>query len=502
MAALIFNGLIIAFSQSVTETRIIKTTAIEIYEQYVSVMNKLYNGNVYNPDNFLSLFDEKATLYNDILPHNRMQQLSPQQYFDIFTQNIRMIYCKYDKLELKFPVRERDKWQIVCEFSREVRFKTKPGFYYPRYRFDYTVTLAMDTVYDDKNKVFANAKIQQIDVKKPLIDFFIIENADNYTLKYKGKNLDDWDAEYNSCMFSAREVDINQITVAGSSYFNTLKFTQNQENNHFFDFRKAKKNLFGFGLNYSPGKSRNTLNPINFPNIKQTNRALSMEFFFGLQLATRGESTWFFNLKLGLNAYQNTFKGDYSTQYNAIDADNDPYLRKIRINSLEETVNNYSISLPLSIEYLVRISQNVMQPIFLSFEAGGYAEYRRWANNKFHFSASYTGLYDYYGGVEFDHYYDYGYFDLSDREIFQSLTSQINPFDYGAFGSVGLWFAVNKSNLLKFNVMYKHGFQPPLKYRNDFVLSENYNHYKSLLQGVNRGLRNVFVGFSWVSTIN
>jgi len=262
--------------------------------------------------------------------------------------------------------------------------------------------------------------------------------------------------------------------------------------------RKFKKNLWGLGINYCPYGLGNNINRTNFPDIKQSNQALSIESFFGYQLA----QNWFGNIKLGLNAYQNTFNGDYSTQYNAVDMDNDPYLRKISISSLEEKIYNFSASLPLSIEYLLRISNNVKHPVFLSFEAGGYIEYRLWATNRFSFSADYTGLYDYYCGVEFDHYYDYGHFDLSDKEISQSLSQKINRFDYGLLGSLGLWYAFNKNNLLKINFAYKHGFESPLKYKENFVPSENYGSYESLLQGTNQGIRNIYVGLAFVKTIN
>jgi hypothetical protein len=100
---------------------------------------------------------------------------------------------------------------------------------------------------------------------------------------------------------------------------------------------------------------------------------------------------------------------------------------------------------------------------------------------------------------------------LSNKDIQQSLQDKSNQFDFGALGKVGLWVALNKSSLLKFDIGYKHGlgylsgdkygFGTPLKYKDNFVISKDYKFYETLLQSTNQGLRNVYVGLSFVSTI-
>lgn len=488
------------FPQSVTETRIAKTTALEVYDKYLSAIGNLYSGNVYNLDIFLSLFDEEALIYNDILPENNPQLITPQQYFDIFTNNIQLSYYDYDKMELGFPTRKEDKWLIDCEYGRDVRFKT-PGKFYSRWHFDYIITIAMDTLYDVKNKIYANARIQSIAVKEPLTEFFIIENPQNYVLKYYGEVIDGWDKDYFSRTFSSQDIDRSRIEVADSKYFSCYNFIENTENSHFLNIQKYSKDIFGFGMYYSPVGIGNNINHVIFPNINLSNQGLFTEFLYGFQLAQNNKTAFFFNTKLNFNVYRNKFIGKYYTQYNSIDSDNDPYLRKIKINSLQEKFYTFTASLPISFEYLLRVSNNRTHPIFLSLEAGGFAEYRVWATNKFFFIADYTGFYNYYAGVEFDHYYDYGHFELNNKNIKQILISKINNFDYGAFGAFGVWYARDKNNLFKFNMLYKHGFQPLLKYRDTFILSENFTTYETLLQNSNQGLRNFYFGISYISTI-
>lgn len=489
-----------ALSQSVTETRVVKTTALEVYENYISIIGNLYNGNVYNLDVFLSLFDENAELYNDILPENNPQILNPQQYYDIFTNNIKLSYYRYDKIELEFPTLKDDKWIIICEFGRQVRFKTY-NKYYPRWHFNYILTVTMDTVYDAKKKIYRNAKIQSISVKEPLTDFFIIENPHEYILEYNEETIDNWDKDYYSRTFSNKVVDKNLITVSDKKFFNAYDLIEDVENQNFFQIQKLKKDLFGFGIYYTPYGSGNRISHTAFPNIKQKNQGLSTELLYGLQLAQSNNSALFLNTKLNLNIYQNLFQGIYYTEYTSFDTDNDPYLRKIRINSLQERFYSFSASIPLSLEYLFRISKKPIHPYFISLEAGGFFEYRAWAINKISVKADYTGLYNYYGGVEFDHYYDYGHYVLNNKNVNQDIVSKINDYDYGAFASIGMLFARDKNNLFKFNIIYKYGMQPLLLYRDNFIVSENHTTYETLLQNSNQGIRNIYLGLSYIHTI-
>ncbi|MDR1793593.1 MAG: hypothetical protein LBR36_09205 [Bacteroidales bacterium] len=516
--AMFFLSNMLVFSQSVTEVRIIKTTALDVYEQYVGIINKLNDGSVYNEDNFLHLFDENATIYSDILPdkdRKTQPKLSPQEYFDKFTKNIEMIYCKDTNFDLQFPSLEQNQWTIKCEFVRQIRFKAKKHKLqyrneckceYPEWQFNYIITITMDTVYDSQNKKFKNAKIQKIEVKDPLSDFFIIENMDKYNLVYENKKIDKWDKEYNSRMFSATDYNINRFTILSKNnenpYFQPLNLSQDKDDTRFYEINKSKKNLFGIGIDYAPISIEKKINSTVFPNITQKNQAFSFSIYGGIQLGQKSKTTTFFNIKPHFNFYQSKFNGDYITQYNAIDSDNDPYLRKINISSLFEKVNILTISIPVSFEFFFQLTKSQKNPVFFSLELGGYAEYRFFIQNKFNINAYYSAIYDYFGGIEFDKYYDYGYFDLNQNDISQSLKNKINSLDYGAFGALGLWFALNKNNLLKFSITYKHGFQAPMKFKTDYVPSENYYTYETLLQNVNSGLQNISFGLVWSRAIS
>lgn len=494
------------FSQSVTETRRIKTTAIEVYEKYVSVIANLYNGNVYNEDKFMSLFDENALIYNDILPSNKPQKISPKEYFDVFTNNISMNYCTYDNLDLKFPTLNNDKWSIKCTFSKDIRFKTSKDYYYPKWRFEYIMTIEMDQTYNDQSKVYNNAKITNIDVEQPLEEFFIIQNKDSLPLEIYGDIIEDYEGDYNNRLLSKREIDINQITVSNNDMFRSLEYKQDQFNKHFYSFEMRKKNLIGFTVNYSPlnlGSNISKSNIENFNGIKQHSNTLSLSFLYGLQLGHVRNSTYFFNTRIEANWYNRIYKGNYYTEYQSIDTDGDPYLRKIKINSLRESGDILSASLPLSFQYITKLTSNKQNPLFLSFELGGFAEYRFFATNNFKLFVDYTGYYSqYFDGIEFTHYYDYGHFNLTNKDISVPLNNQFNKIDYGAFGSIGLWYALNKTQLLQFNISYKHGFTTLMKYKENYIISKDFNTYETLLQSTKQGSQNIYFGVSFISLIN
>ena len=227
---------------------------------------------------------------------------------------------------------------------------------------------------------------------------------------------------------------------------------------------------------------------------------MSLDISYGLQIVHKNKSNLFFNINLELNAYQQIFRGTYYTQYQAIDSDGESYIRKINVPSLTEKIYHLSASLQPSFEYLLQITQG-QHPIFISLEIGGYAEYRFWGANTFNLQADYSGLYNYFDGIEFDHYYDYGHFYLDNEHISQNIKLKINAVDYGVFGSIGVWYAINADNILKIGIGYKHGFTSPFKYKNDFILSKNYHTYESAVQTINQGLRNMFLGISWQRVI-
>jgi len=134
------------FSQSVTETRQIKTTALQMYENYKVVMAGLHSNSAYVEDNFMALFESDAVIYNDILPNNNPQQLSPFAYFKKFKANINRIYPAFSDFKMGEPVSVGNRWQIKCYFTRRTKFKTQKEMKYPEWSFNYTMTIEMNKI--------------------------------------------------------------------------------------------------------------------------------------------------------------------------------------------------------------------------------------------------------------------------------------------------------------------------------------------------------------------
>ena len=439
--AIIFAS-VSAFSQSVTETRQIKTTALQMYENYKVVMSGLYSSSAYTEDNFMALFDKNATLYNDIIPVNTPAKLSPSGYFEKFKPSIRRIYPTFSDFRIGSPFSVGNKWRIECNFVRSARFRTQQDMRYPEWSFSYILTVEMDKRYNESNKVYENAKIVSIEVYNPLEKYYIIENKENiYLTTNLGDTLKDWDTEYNSRIFSDNNLKMNDIQISESKpsknffEYSVKIFMQNQTDAHFYqpDVQKFSKNIFGIGVNYSPFALGNEEND---KVAKPTSNALSLSFFIGEQIAHKKKSTLFVNRGLDFNWY--------SYKYKIKNTDIVDIVKK-------EEITIITLSLPLSIKYLYQLTEQTKIPIFISFEAGVFAE------------------------SEF-----YKAFKNSKKEL---------RFDFGIFGGAGIWFALNNTHFLKCDISYKHGFNSPFKYEQNSMIFER------------KGIRNIGFGISWVTTI-
>ena len=510
------------FSQSVTETRQIKTTALQMYEHYQVVMSGLYSKSPYTEDNFMALFERNALIYNDIVPDNHPQKLSPTDYFKKFQASINRIYPAFGDFKMGEPVSVGNKWQIKCHFTRETRFRTQKEMKYPEWTFHYTMTIEMDQSYHITNKVYENARIVSVEVDNPLKGFFIIENKENIPLLDKsGKMIEDWDEEYQSRIFPEDKWKIHHISVLESgndgNIFEFAKgtFSKDRTDANFYqlDVQKLKKDIFGIGVNYSPsvGNKMSEANADRLKGIKQTSNAFSLSIFYDKQIFHKEKSTVFANIGLDFNKYSHEYSSTdiiHQRIDSVIDIHGDVYSRKIRIDSLNEKINITSVSVPLSVQYLHQLTAQAKNPIFLSCEFGVFAEVALSAKSEYDLKADYSGVYgEKYFNVELTHYYDYGNFKVNKGK------GELNPrFNGGIFGGIGLWYALDKSNLLKFNVSYKLCFNPPLKHNEDYVIAKSntetqqlspkdYEPYQSLLHSTDQGLRNIGIGISWVKTI-
>jgi len=439
-----------ANAQSVTEIRQIKTTALQVYEHYKVVMSGLYSKSAYTEDNFMALFDLDALIYNDILPDNNPSQLSPSRYYKKFKASVKRIYPVFSDFKMGEPVSVGNKWQIKCNFTRGTRFLTQKDIKYPEWFFNYIMTIEMNKSYNVISKVYENAGIVNVNVDNPLKGFFIIENKGNIPLVAKsGEELNDWDEEYQSRIFSTEKWKIQDMRVPESigkgDFFEFFKgnLSKSQTDANFYklDSLQLKKNIYGVGITVSPNKME-TVNVENLKDIQQTSNALSLSLFYGKQIAHKGKSTWFFNVGLDFNYVHR--------EYNNI-RDDSIIINNNSINIGNDTIINIiSGSVPLSLQYLHQLTAQAKKPVFLSFELGVFPELKT------------------------------------------NTQHSILCLGGGLVGNMGLWFALNNENLLKFNVSYKYS-------SSSFTVLNKVDRF--LDTGTKQGMQNIGIGISWVKTI-
>lgn len=494
-------------AQTVIEVRHLKTIALDVFDKYVSAIQSINDrSKIYNEIEFLNLFDANALIYNDILPQNNPQKISPKNYYDKYEEIVKSNkFTTFSNLKICFPKANRDGWIIICTFSKETSYITNYDYVYPLWKFNYIMTIQIYNEFDGNNSVKNNiAKIIEIDVDNPLRDFFILRKQN---LTVYGNPISWGD---DSCrIFSAEEYDISDFKLICNEksnffYRNISEWIMDDRDSHYYYSQSSflQRDLIGVGINYSPvslGNRMSLRNAERFVGIDSYGSALSLSLFWNKQIAHKNKSTFFFNLGLDFNQYYFKYHGKDYVEYGAVDSDAEFYLRKIRINSLKEKVNNFSLSLPLGFSMYQQIIEKRDNSFFLKIGVGGYFDYFINSTNHYNINADYHGLYDYYGGVEFDCYYDYGNFDLSGKK--KLLGFDDLRYDYGVFSQIGFYMSLKDKYLIGLDVMYRHSFVTPLEYKENLTISENYETYNSLLYCTNQGVRNVYMSLTFFAII-
>lgn len=529
------------FSQKLKQERLIKQTALDIFESYVDVCNRLYQNkkDVYIYDQFLNLFSDTARVYNDILPSlppgdqvvpTDSMLITPGEYFNNFKSEILKNSFSYDSLEL-YDIQEVSErwWTLKCSFGRTVAYTSSLKFDYGPYEFHYTMTIVMREASRNANHQMVDAKITNISVSDPISQLRITETDDinkkNFksdpsslypgpkhdTPKHDTLNSDRMPVGYlkDDVEISDIEKEINANSPE-ASLFNIIKLKLDTlDNKHFYKRDSNKRNFWGLGINACPYGFGNKISSANtkkfgYENISQRNFSIEFSTFFGINLYVKNRYSLFLVPQLSLGYRNFNFSGDYSAQYQAVDIDGTEYMRNINVDLKNENVNQFTINFPISISnmFLLHKDKFAENQLFLSLDFGVLLSCVPFTRNTYDFSARYTGTYDFFGGVEFDHYYDYGNFDLNHNDIAYIPNSLINKFNIGILAGVGLMFQIEETSMLKFDLSFRNGFLSIAKYKEGFVLSEDYKNFESLLQASKSGAHNLYFSLSYIRAIS
>ena len=505
------------FPQSVSDILHIRMTAIECFQDYIQKFSSLEYPSKDGRYEFQKLFQKDAVIYNDLLPNNTPILISPDEYARRRNKNI-SLNPHFSNLSLGFPYEENGLWKIELSYLENITVKNLyTEIEYPKCTFHCTMTISMERnkAYNEsatdnfsevsdvtRRMAFINPTICHIEVSDPIEQFILIRKNENLTSIPCSFTMIP-NAE-ESPFFIMVKADTNDLATCNrefESLFFERKFVSTCMDEKIYEYKAFKKNIFGIGLTYSPYGLGNKLQESLLPDFQLWCQTLGIDLSYGLNLTSKEKTSLFFNIKMGLNACQNRFKGSWSTQYDATDSDGENYLRKIYVKNAIENAYYLSTSLHPSFEYLIRLHDYGQQKLFLSLEAGGYLEYRFLASNSFQSNATYSGIYDYFGGVEFAHYYDFGSFLLNDKNISQSIKNNLNLLDYGVFGSIGIWYAFNSQHLLKAGIGYKNGFTTPFKSPSDYCLSSDLHTYQSATKTINSSIKNIYLSISYIKII-
>ena len=370
---------------------------------------------------------------------------------------------------------------------------------YPPWKFNYIITIQ---VYNGANR---KAKILKVEVVEPISEFYILKKQN---LMVGGDTIS-WGND--SCrIFPAEQHPINEYIPIDNEYSNFFSknvssWIKDDIDPHYYCYQRnyLRHDLVGAGINYNPvsiGNKMSRTNAKRFVDISSHNGSVSYSIFWAKQIYSKKSSTLFFDLGLDLNHYYFKYQGKDYIEYKAIDSDAESYLRKITINSLNEKVNTYSFSLPFGILLFQQVFDWKNHSFFIKAGVGGYAEFYLKSISRYDIDANYHGYYDYYGGVEFDHYYDYGDFYSEGKQ--KLLGVKDSHFDFGLTAQIGFHLSITPKYLIGLDLIYKHGFNAPLEYQEVIAISEKRNMYNSLLHCTNQGIRNIYLGLSFATIIN
>ncbi|MBQ0141232.1 MAG: hypothetical protein KBT06_00280 [Prevotellaceae bacterium] len=429
----------ITLSQTPHQVRCAKTAAMDVVESYIDVIKDLSSRNTYTKDQFMDFFSNITIMENDLklfIPGKRV--ITPTEYYQLFTDSVSRANSEYYNLDIKYPTMIGNKYQIVCEFERKVKYVNKKKQQLPECHFRYTTTIETDTAIFRASCV--NAKMIKLTVSE-------IINPDTNTPPIQTK----WN-----------------MLAAG----------------------------IGVGLFNMDGQLNKVYQLNDYKGISCTCDKFSFGITYCKQIFDNTRIKSFLNSGINLNIAKYKYSGLYAMNYDTIDIDGDAYTRMVNIDLKSEKISTMDIMVPITVSFWYKLNK----PIYLSFEGGVFLSYLTSIRNDVEMDASYTGKYQYeFGTIEFDHYYDYSSGYIHQQNV--GIPKEINKFRYGLKGSLGLIYAINTDNLIKLDFSYQYGINPVMNYRDNMILSWSKNQYQSIMQGSGKGINSFLFCISYIKKI-
>ena len=480
-----------AFSQTVTEIRQMRLNAMDIFDNYTAMLKNFDVPDSRIKEEFLKLFDANAVVYNDILPENEQQMITPESYFEKYVNLIKS-YPKFSDLELGIPYQDKGKWYLKVNFIKSFNIKYKhEDLSYPEYAFDCEMLVEMiknenylkkesyskKEIYNNINQPFINVKIKNLSVKEPLQDYFLIQ-LDDSKLKnntkgiyYNGMQVDFSD-EQNIKLFDSKEYNINYFTLNPELNADDYKIAIRQYiiDERYFQYNILPlKNMIGVQLSGF----------INC-NIKPDDKFKELQFYSGgigvsilysrLIAQTKGRISWYINLYPGYSTNFLTIKGD-----RFIDICNTEGTKVVvNFSKIKERDVFHSIELPFGIGIAKKVKS-----ICLTGDLGFWLKYTFAQQHTLGIDTTASTLSEFCTG------------DNSKPLIVKFNPSVSHPsktyqnFNFGFYAAAGVMFKLKDYWHLKTSVEYRLGFFDYTNYNKDLIRTFQKEEYEPFFKSIN-----------------
>ncbi|NDP22165.1 MAG: hypothetical protein GZ091_13955 [Paludibacter sp.] len=473
---------------------------IENYESYCTFTG--FNSDI----SFYSLFSDNAIIYNDYLPKNDKQELSPLEYYNLTQDDLSKSTIGVEISNLSFidslEVRGRSNYGIKLKLTKGIYFRNWNNFRYPDRKFILNFKILINVI--NSNKI--DCKIESITSETQITEFcvakFSLKDVDliNDPIKIKDEILEIEGKNNEITVFIPNITNPKGIIKIESydAYLNIKSDTAKlpDKNIYFVDVRNYKYDI-GLNLQYNI-TSNYQLNSIEditnslLKNISSTTYGYGIGIDFNRKIAKLGRTNFYLNTGIGLEKTGIEFSGSNYNEYSALDVDGDSYLRQVQLNNIKEKIDLNYLYLPIGIKFKYLLNKK------FSLEAGGGAKVYYLVSNSYSASTStsYKGYYDQYDKLTMDHYYDYGYFDLS----MQDKTIELPKLNYGVFANFGASYRINQKYTASIKCGYDYTFVNMANYKGAYILSENQHDYTSLYyayQSILKNNLNIKIGINY-----
>jgi hypothetical protein len=501
------------YAQTMTEVRQMRYEAIGVFDKYYSLILNMDNPDVYTYDYFTALFEDDATIYNDILPENKNQYLNPKEYYQKYVKGFKT-YPRLSDLELSFPEFKDGKWNVNVKFKKTIQIKyRKKELSYPKWIFNYEMHVVMDINPNyskgvknrnaENNSQYSNVKIKSLKVEDPLVNYYVI-NLNDTLIREEVKGLyykptgEQIDFMGDSCrIFNFNKISRSDLVLNKSidDDFRTTIAQHPLDNKYYkYDILPLKK-IIGFGISYSPLLLDLNVPTPYFENIKQNAFTTGISFLYGWLLSKPSQNKFYLNLKPGYSMNYIGFKGSSFYEYQSVDSDNDSYTRQINLTSVKENNFFHSVDFPITFS-LVRSIGNYA----LTFDVGGWVNYSFLNSHKSTANALYSGYYPQYWDLVID---KNGYYDFGEYVIGETKSNKFTNFlDYGAIVSLGGMYKLQAGLYLKMDIAYRYGFVDKANFVQNYQPTKETGQYTPFFNSINQWkTNNVNINISIIKKI-